>query len=112
MIKFFRQIRYQLMSEHKIGKYLKYAIGEIVLVIIGILIAVSINDWNTDRKLRIEEQAMLKDLRKEVEGNIQLLDEVNEQHERSFKAAEEIEAMYKNRENFDAMTDSSFFALI
>ena len=46
MIKFFRKIRYNLMSENKTGKYLKYAIGEIVLVVIGILIALSINNWN------------------------------------------------------------------
>ena len=43
MIKFFRRIRYNLMEKNKTGKYLKYAIGEIVLVVIGILIAVSIN---------------------------------------------------------------------
>jgi hypothetical protein len=111
MIKFFRQIRYQLMGEHKTGKYLKYAIGEIVLVIIGILIAVSINDWNTDRKIRIEEQEMLKDLRKEVEGNLRLLNEVNAQHERSFKAAGQIRDMYMDRSKFEVMTDSSFFEL-
>ena len=50
MIKFFRQIRYNLMNENKMGKYFKYAIGEIVLVVIGILIALSINNWNEGRK--------------------------------------------------------------
>ena len=50
MIKFFRKIRYNLMSENKTGKYLKYAIGEILLVVIGILIALSINNWNEGRK--------------------------------------------------------------
>jgi len=44
MIKFFRKIRYDLMEKNKAGKYLKYAIGEIVLVVIGILIALSINN--------------------------------------------------------------------
>jgi Family of unknown function (DUF6090) len=46
MIKFFRKIRQNLLSEGKTGKYFKYAIGEIVLVVIGILIALSINNWN------------------------------------------------------------------
>lgn len=46
MIKFFRKIRYDLMEKNKTGKYLKYAIGEIVLVVIGILIALQINNWN------------------------------------------------------------------
>ena len=50
MIKFFRKIRYDLMEKNKTGKYLKYAIGEIVLVVIGILIAVSINKWNEQNK--------------------------------------------------------------
>lgn len=49
MIKFFRRIRQNLLSEGKTGKYLKYAFGEIVLVVIGILIALQINNWNEDR---------------------------------------------------------------
>ncbi len=50
MIKLFRKIRYDLMEKNKTGKYFKYAIGEIVLVVIGILIALSINNWNEDRQ--------------------------------------------------------------
>jgi len=69
MIKFFRKIRYNLMEQNKNGKYLKYAIGEIVLVVIGILIALSINNWNEERKDRIEELVALKDLKKEFETN-------------------------------------------
>ena len=48
MIKFFRNIRKALLAENKFTKYLMYAIGEIVLVVIGILIALSINNWNED----------------------------------------------------------------
>ncbi len=50
MIKFFRKIRYDLMEKNKTGKYLKYAIGEIVLVVIGILIALQINNLNENQK--------------------------------------------------------------
>ncbi|MDT0553022.1 MAG: hypothetical protein BM563_10815 [Bacteroidetes bacterium MedPE-SWsnd-G1] len=50
MIKFFRKIRRNLLSEGKTRKYLKYAIGEIILVVIGILIALQINNWNENRK--------------------------------------------------------------
>jgi hypothetical protein len=46
MIKFFRKIRQNLLMENKTGKYFKYVIGEIVLVFIGILIVLSINNWN------------------------------------------------------------------
>ena len=59
MIKFFRKIRYNLMSENKTGKYFKYAIGEIVLVVIGILIALSINNWNENRKQNLKQKALL-----------------------------------------------------
>ena len=53
MIKFFRHIRKSLLMENKTTKYFKYAIGEIVLVVIGILIALQINNWNEHRKLNI-----------------------------------------------------------
>ena len=46
MIKFFRKIRQNLLSQGKTRKYLKYAIGEIILVVIGILIALQVNNWN------------------------------------------------------------------
>ena len=62
MIKFFRKIRQQLLTENKFSKYLLYAIGEIILVVIGILIALSINNWNENRKNSIEEKAILENL--------------------------------------------------
>jgi len=46
MIKFFKKIRFDLMDKNKTGKYLKYAIGEINLVVIGILIALQLNIGN------------------------------------------------------------------
>ena len=54
MIKFFRKIRRKLLTENKISKYLLYAIGEIILVVIGILIALQVNNWNEDRKFKNE----------------------------------------------------------
>ncbi len=59
MIKFFRQIRKDLMEKNKTGKYFKYAIGEIVLVVIGILIALQISNWNETRKNRQFESEIL-----------------------------------------------------
>ncbi len=70
MIKFFRKIRYDLMEKNKTGKYLKYAIGEIILVVIGILIALSINNWNEERKADLFEQKLLVDLLEGIEGNM------------------------------------------
>jgi len=62
MIKFFRKIRQNLLMENKTGKYFKYAIGEIVLVVIGILIALSINNWNEKRKDNIIEKQILDEM--------------------------------------------------
>ena len=59
MIKFFRRIRYQLMETGKTGKYFKYAIGEIILVMIGILLALQVNNWNEERKERKVEKTSL-----------------------------------------------------
>ena len=74
MIKFFRQIRYDLMEQNKTGKYLKYAIGEIILVVIGILIAIQINNWNQQRIQNKEEQLALKNLKQDFEYNYKALD--------------------------------------
>ena len=75
MIKFFRKIRQNLLSEGKTGKYLKYAIGEIFLVVIGILIALQINNWNEHRKDLAQEQLILKQLRAKYQNNLQQLNE-------------------------------------
>jgi hypothetical protein len=66
MIKFFRTIRQNLLKEGKTSRYLKYAIGEIFLVVIGILIALQINNWNENRKLRIQEVKYLKNLQTDL----------------------------------------------
>lgn len=63
MIKFFRNIRKTLLEKGMTTSYLKYAIGEIVLVVVGILIALSINTWNENRKDRSFEVKMLKEVK-------------------------------------------------
>ena len=70
MIKFFRNIRQNLIMENKTSKYLKYAVGEIVLVVIGILIALQINNWNEqkneEKNANVLAQSMLDDLVKDT----------------------------------------------
>lgn len=69
MIKFFRSIRQQLLSENNFNKYLLYAVGEIVLVVIGILLALQINNWNESRKRNIEEEKLLTALIEDFNEN-------------------------------------------
>ena len=74
MIKFFRKIRFNLMENGKTSKYFKYAIGEIILVVIGILIALQINNWNTMQKDISKEQQLLLSLKEEFKQNIRELE--------------------------------------
>ena len=73
MIKFFRKIRKNLLAENKFSKYLIYAIGEIILVVIGILIALSINNQNEFRKDREKEQLFLHKLSSNLSDDISSL---------------------------------------
>ena len=87
MINFFRRIRFDLMENNKTGspaetsakagKYLKYAIGEIVLVVIGILIALQINNWNEQRKVNKQELLLLKQLQSDINSNLDEVVELN-----------------------------------
>ncbi len=74
MFRFFRTLRQRLLAENRVSKYLLYAVGEIVLVVIGILIALQINNWNEVRKVRIEEQVLLRQLKEEYATNLEQLD--------------------------------------
>ena len=71
MLPFFRRIRRQLAEDNKTFKYLKYAVGEIVLVVIGILIALQINNWNEDRQVRKTEVKILQELYTTLIGDLE-----------------------------------------
>ncbi len=73
MIKFFRKIRKNLLSENKFSKYLLYAIGEIALVMIGILLALQVSNWNTQRQEKQTNVLLLKKLDSELQLNINRL---------------------------------------
>lgn len=74
MINFFRKIRQNLLSENKFSKYLIYAIGEIILVVVGILIALSINNWNESKKLNKEIVSLSKSIINELGNDITAFD--------------------------------------
>ena len=85
MIKFFRKIRQNLLSQGKTGKYLKYAIGEIILVVIGILIALGINNWNEERNNSKEETKAFKRILSDLETEKIILETSKKQFGKSRK---------------------------
>ncbi|MCJ7468418.1 MAG: DUF6090 family protein [Maribacter sp.] len=78
MINFFRKIRQSLLAENKFSKYLLYAIGEITLVMIGILLALQVNNWNEGRKETGKSVEIMREIRENLEFN-------NEEFERENK---------------------------
>ena len=103
MIKFFKKIRQNLLSEGKTGKYFKYAIGEIILVVIGILIALSINNWNEDRIIIKNQEKYLVLLKKEVQNNIQQVEFCNKRVKYMWEAQKELINLIES--NHDTITE-------
>jgi hypothetical protein len=90
MLTFFRRIRKALLDSGATGKYLLYAIGEIALVVVGILIALQINNWNQYRIDRLEEEQILSHLHEEFQLNKVKLNETIEIMGRNQDACREI----------------------
>ena len=70
MIKFFRKIRQNLLTENKVSKYILYSLGEIMLVVIGILIALQLNNWNEDRKQNETLDSIFTIIKEDLESDI------------------------------------------
>lgn len=90
MIKLFRNIRQNLLAQGKTSRYLKYAIGEIILVVIGILIALQLNNWNQNRVTKIEERTILKNIHSEFIQNKKVLQVTIDENEIGFNTAKTI----------------------
>jgi len=108
MIKIFRKIRHKLLSENKFSKYVIYAIGEIVLVVIGILIALFINNWNENRK----NQNQLTNIYKEIEINLKTdlsnIDAVIEEYEQLDLRLEKMVSDEYSNSLLDSITSDNY----
>lgn len=109
MLPFFRKIRYQLAKENQFFKYSRYAVGEIVLVVIGILIALQINNWNEDRNNREKERVLLNQLRQEFESDLKQLNDKTQQRKNIIYSAKTL-LEYIDNEQLDN-PDSIFYHL-
>ncbi|MTE27873.1 DUF6090 family protein [Winogradskyella ouciana] len=109
MIKFFRHIRQSMINQNRTKKYLLYAIGEIILVVIGILIALQINNWNEDQKSRKDERYVLTEVLKNLEEDAILVKEIIAQRQKAKTAIIELQK-FVSSESKD--TDSLKFYLV
>lgn len=100
MIKFFRLIRQQLLTDNKFSKYLLYAIGEIILVVIGILVALSLNNWNQNRIEIKKEINSLKNLSLDLEEQAALLDTYIMLESTFYNAGHQILKHYEKHKGF------------
>ncbi len=85
MINFFRRIRQKLLTEGRLSKYLIYAIGQIALVMIGILLALQVNNWNESRKNRISERQVLHSILQNLERDQNTLNEASSRFRRTIQ---------------------------
>ncbi|MFP4847016.1 DUF6090 family protein [Winogradskyella sp. PE311] len=112
MIKFFRKIRQKLLSENKFSKYLIYAIGEIVLVVIGILIALGINNWNNEQKDKQAELKYLNQIRKSLKENDLILKERIETDKRLLKFGDQLYNHIKTQKQVNDSIKQIFVVLL
>ncbi len=111
MIKFFRHIRKNQIMENKTGKYFKYAIGEIVLVVIGILIALQINNWNQNRIERNKENLILTELIVDLEEQSKLLDVYIEIESSFYQNGKDILSHFATNQTFNNNDNSMYSKL-
>jgi len=101
MIKFFRNIRQNLLLENKTGKYFKYAIGEIILVVIGILIALQINSWYGKQVNNAKQEKYLESIVNDLNQQLLNLDyHLNEENE-NLLDIQKLVSIYNKNKRFD-----------
>ena len=104
MIQIFRKIRLRMLKGGSKLQYVKYALGEIILVVAGILIALQINNWNEDRKDRIQEQKILRQLSDEFRLNLNQIDNKIQLRENIIKQSAEVLAIMDAKKEVDLDT--------
>jgi len=103
MIKLFQKIRKKLLEENKFRSYIKYGIGEIFLVVIGILIALSINNWNENRKLDQQEKSYLNRLIQENKSDVLTFTAEIERLENNNQKIANLSNAFKEKDSSDSL---------
>ena len=103
MFSFLRRTRKKLLMKNDSRKYIGYAVGEIVLVVIGILIALGINGWNEDRKERMLEQEILVQIRENLNKDRKALSGIIANANRAVYASEKVIELYEKNQTSDSL---------
>ena len=111
MLTFFRQIRRSLIKSSSVRRYIFYALGEILLVMIGILLALQVNNWNNQRIDRKKEEKVLIQLKEEFENNNEQFQRIQRLHGLVFKAVDLLFEYIEERSIQKIGTDSLSHAL-
>lgn len=112
MIKYLRKIRQKMLTEHKFRKYFLYAIGEIVLVVIGILIALQVNNWNMSNQIRKVEVKYLKEIAQNLESDMRDIQFNIDFNETRYLASEIVLNYLESNEIYSDTLDIYFGSLL
>ncbi|PWN05500.1 DUF6090 family protein [Rhodohalobacter mucosus] len=110
---FFRKIRQKLISSGSISKYLLYATGEIALVMIGILLALQVNNWNEERKQSAAEETFMTGVKNDLSQDQQYINLIVESAEKKLALFDQLEdraiELYQNdRQALDSLVMAYF----
>jgi Tfp pilus assembly protein PilO len=108
MLRFFRSIRQNLLQQGKVSRYLGYAAGEIFLIMVGIFLALQLNNWNDRRLDRVEEREILNRIRVEVKAGFDKADRNLRNLQKMKDALVAVEAVFKGRpveDNYNLLVD-------
>ena len=111
MIKFFRKIRQNMIKENRVSKYMLYAIGEIVLVVIGILIALQVNNYNEQRKQNQVELTVLKELKNDLLFSSEEIDAIIKYNQSYMNDYKRIKTFIDDDQPYHVSLDSAFSSL-
>ena len=110
MIKLFRNIRQNLLNEGKTTKYFKYAIGEIVLVVIGILIALQINNWNELKSEQVIEKTYMKNLLEDLKDDLITYDKFQKSNQEVYTLIDSIIPGLKNENRKNNLSKLTYWS--
>jgi len=111
MVNIFRKIRRQFAMENKPSKYFRYAIGEVLLIVIGIFIALQLNNWNETRKLKVKELKILNELHSDLIQNMSDIQINISTFDQSIRSNEIIKYHIENQLPYNDSLNSHFYFL-